>query len=211
MLSFTSTLNRSSRILYFPLRRHSRSPPTHRDGKSLFDVPTLARKTKSTLEQLFCSRYGLFGLRGACAMMTIGITAFLHSSRTFYSEQRFIWALYAIVLSLNETSGSSIQSLCFRFLGTLASMLASYLIWYIFDKHTSGISVLLWIWFGVLGFLCRADWLLVTTNEQNSTRDNRARPKLFAPSCLTPSHILCCIAKAPSFSSSRRSIASSRS
>lgn len=55
-------------------------------------------------------------------MMSIAITAFLHSSGSFYAEQRFLWALYAILLSLNETSGSSTQSLAFRFGGTLASM-----------------------------------------------------------------------------------------
>jgi hypothetical protein len=72
--------------------------------------------------RLFCSQHAGFGLRGACAMMSIAIIAFLHSSHTFYSAQRFLWALYAILLSLNETSGSSTQSLVFRFAGTLASM-----------------------------------------------------------------------------------------
>jgi hypothetical protein len=86
-------------------------------------------------------------------MMPIGIVAFLPSSEAFYAQQRFLWALYAILLSLNETSGSSTQSLIFRFIGTLASMVASYIAWYVPDQKTPGILIFIWIWLAVLEYL----------------------------------------------------------
>ena len=124
-------------------------------GQSRTRAPfsSIIAKLLSVLYRLFCTEHSRFGLRGACAMMSIGIIAFLSSSGTFYAEQRFLWALYAILLSLNETSGSSTQSLVFRFVGTLASMIASYIAWYVPDQKTPGILIFIWIWFAVLGYL----------------------------------------------------------
>lgn len=74
------------------------------------------------LHQLFRTEHAGFGLRGAFAMMSIAITAFLKASAEAYASQRFVWALFAILFSLNERAGSSSQSLFFRFAGTSSSM-----------------------------------------------------------------------------------------
>ncbi|PNP39586.1 hypothetical protein TGAMA5MH_08605 [Trichoderma gamsii] len=105
------------------------------------------------ISAIFRSDHAAYGLRGACAIMTVGIIAFLHDSQDFYFAQRFLWALFAIVLSMARTTGSSTFLLLGRVLGTIASMIASYIIWYVVDQKTPGILVLLWLWFLVLGYL----------------------------------------------------------
>ena len=87
--------------------------------------------------------------------MTIAILAFLQASHHFYFAQRFLWALFAILLSMSRTTGSSTFLLLGRVFGTLASAIASYIIWYIVDKRTPGILVLLWIWFVCIGVFCK--------------------------------------------------------
>ncbi|KAJ4857298.1 fusaric acid resistance protein-like domain-containing protein [Trichoderma breve] len=90
-------------------------------------------------------------------METIGdyipIIAFLHDSQNFYFRHRFLWSLFAILLSMARTAGSSTFLLLGRVLGTLASMITSYIIWYVVDEKTPGILVFLWLWFIVLGYL----------------------------------------------------------
>lgn len=101
---------------------------------------------------VFRTDHAAYGLRGVCAFMTIGIIAFLRDSRDFYSRQRFLWALFAIFLSMSRTAGSSTFLLLCRVLGTIASMIASYIIWYIVDQKTPGILVFTWLWFTIIGF-----------------------------------------------------------
>ncbi|KAL7917238.1 hypothetical protein ACQKWADRAFT_324807 [Trichoderma austrokoningii] len=105
------------------------------------------------ISSIFRSDHAAYGLRGACAIMTVGVIAFLHDSQDFYFAQRFLWALFAIVLSMARTTGSSTFLLLGRVLGTIASMIASYIIWYVVDQKTPGILVFLWLWFLVLGYL----------------------------------------------------------
>ncbi|KAJ3497992.1 hypothetical protein NLG97_g1459 [Lecanicillium saksenae] len=97
--------------------------------------------------------HAAYGLRGACAVMTVAIIGFLNSSQNFYFAQRLIWALFAILLSMGRTSGSSTFLLMCRLLGTMGSMVASYVIWYIVDQRTPGVLVFLWLWFMVISFL----------------------------------------------------------
>ncbi|KAF4595203.1 putative MFS transporter [Ophiocordyceps camponoti-floridani] len=97
------------------------------------------------------SEHAAYGLRGACAIMTIAIVAFLRCSQSFFFRQRLLWALFAIIMSLGRTSGNSNFLLMSRTVGTIASMFASYIIWYIVDQKTAGIYVFLELW---LFFLC---------------------------------------------------------
>ncbi|KAM3551408.1 hypothetical protein ARSEF4850_007887 [Beauveria asiatica] len=97
--------------------------------------------------------HAAYGLRGVCAVMTIAIIGFLRDSQDFYFAQRLLWALFAILLSMVRTSGSSTFLLMGRLLGTMASMVASYIIWYIVDQRTPGVLVLMWLWFMVISFL----------------------------------------------------------
>ncbi|KAJ9254625.1 hypothetical protein DTO207G8_3471 [Paecilomyces variotii] len=97
--------------------------------------------------------HAAYGLRGVCAIMTIAILSFLHDSQAFYFGHQFLWAMFAILLSMGRTAGSSTFLLLCRILGTILSMIVCYLIWYIPDQKTPGILVLLWLWFTVIGYL----------------------------------------------------------
>lgn len=99
------------------------------------------------------SDHAAYGLRGVCAIMTIAIVAFLHDSQSFFFGQRLVWALFAILLSMGRTSGTSTFLLLCRLLGTVGSMVASYVIWYIVDEKTPGVLVLTWLWFMVISYL----------------------------------------------------------
>ena len=130
---------------------YDRKDPDHLPPASLMEV--IGDKIRK-INSIFRTNHAAYGLRGVCAIMTICIMAFLHDSQNFYSRQRFLWALFAILFSMGRTAGSSTFLLLCRILGTIASMIASYIIWYIVDEKTPGILVFVWLWFTVIGFFC---------------------------------------------------------
>ena len=71
-------------------RSSSPSQETHSTSTSVYNMVAICSRV---FHRLFCSEHAAFGLRGACAMMSIAIIGFLHSSRSFYAAQRFLWAL----------------------------------------------------------------------------------------------------------------------
>lgn len=97
------------------------------------------------------SRESAYGLRVACATMTLAIVAFLHDTQDFFTKQRLVWALIMVSLSMSPTSGQSIFSFVLRILGTAVAMLCSWLIWYIPDQKTPGVIVFFFI-FASVGF-----------------------------------------------------------
>lgn len=46
-----------------------------------------------------------FGVRVACATLTIGIVAFLKETQIFFQEQRLVWAMIIIAIGMSMTSG----------------------------------------------------------------------------------------------------------
>lgn len=54
------------------------------------------------MNKFFGSEQSMFGLRVACATMTIGIINFLEDSQAFFMKQRFVWAMIIIALSMTE-------------------------------------------------------------------------------------------------------------
>ncbi|KAL7908558.1 hypothetical protein GGI35DRAFT_451482 [Trichoderma velutinum] len=124
--------------------------PDHLPPSSLVEtIGDYIRKIPS----VFRSDHAAYGLRVVCAIMTIAIIAFLHDSQNFFFEHRFLWALFAILTTMARTAGSSTFLFLGRLLGTIASMITSYIIWYVVDEKSPGILVLLWLWFIVLGYL----------------------------------------------------------
>ncbi|PHH92182.1 hypothetical protein CDD83_8568 [Cordyceps sp. RAO-2017] len=114
--------------LEFGLSFYDRKNPDHLPPANLFErVGDYICQAGSILR----TSHAGFGLRGACAVMTILILSFLHDSQEFFFRQRFLWALFAMLLS----------------------MAPSYIIWYIVDQKTAGILVFLAVWFAVLGYL----------------------------------------------------------
>jgi hypothetical protein len=119
-----------------------RKDPEHLPPSTMFQkfgdkiriIPWFLRSFEST-----------YGFRVACATMTIAIVAFLHDTQTFFTQQRLVWAIIMVNLSMSPTSGQSIFSFVLRILGTTIAMVASLLIWYIPDQKTPGVIVFLFI------------------------------------------------------------------
>lgn len=92
-----------------------------------------------------------FGFRAACATMSIAIIAFLRDTQTFFVQQRLVWALIMVAISMTPTAGQSMFQFILRIGGTAVAMVVAWLIWYIPGQHTAGILVFLWV-FVAIGF-----------------------------------------------------------
>jgi hypothetical protein len=104
-----------------------------------------------------------FGFRAACATMSIAIIAFLRDTQNFFVENRLVWALIMVAISMTPTAGQSIFQFILRITGTAIAMVVAWLIWYIPGQHTAGILVFLWV-FVAIGFyipLKRMDLVIV--------------------------------------------------
>ncbi|KAF1355905.1 hypothetical protein EJ07DRAFT_131149 [Lizonia empirigonia] len=113
--------------------------------------------------RFFRSSESSFGFRAACATMSIGIIAFLRDTQTFFVEQRLVWAMIMVAISMTPTAGQSIFQFILRISGTAVAMCVAWLIWYIPDQRTAGVIPLLWF-FVAIGFyipLKRLDLVIV--------------------------------------------------
>lgn len=59
------------------------------------------------LSKFFGSEESAFGLRAACATMTIGIIAFLESTQRFFIEQRLVWAMIMVAIGMTMSKFNS--------------------------------------------------------------------------------------------------------
>ncbi|KAH5411810.1 hypothetical protein HBI23_172820 [Parastagonospora nodorum] len=92
-----------------------------------------------------------FGFRAACATMSIAIIAFLKDTQTFFVEQRLVWALIMVAISMTPTAGQSVFQFVLRIVGTAIAMVFAWLMWYIPGQHTAGILVFVFV-FVAIGF-----------------------------------------------------------
>ncbi|KAF2126437.1 hypothetical protein P153DRAFT_346161 [Dothidotthia symphoricarpi CBS 119687] len=118
-------------------------PPTNaweRFGNGVRGVSHFLRSSES-----------VFGFRAACATMTVGVVAFLHDSQDFFVENRLVWAMIMIAISMTPTAGQTLFQFILRIGGTVVAMIFAWLVWYIPNENTAGILVLLYF-FVALGF-----------------------------------------------------------
>ncbi|KAK1832231.1 hypothetical protein QBC39DRAFT_371079 [Podospora conica] len=94
---------------------------------------------------LLSSEESAFGLRAACATMTIAVIAYLERTQVFFQEQRLVWALIMVAIGMTMTSGQSFFGFICRIGGTVIAMIFSYIIWYIVDGRKPGVIVFLWL------------------------------------------------------------------
>jgi hypothetical protein len=87
-----------------------------------------------------------FGFRVACATMTIAIIGYLRDTQVWFVEQRLLWSLIMVAISMSPTSGQAVFNFVLRVLGTCLATAATFVIYYIVDGHTAGIIVFLWLW-----------------------------------------------------------------
>lgn len=96
--------------------------------------------------QFLRSDASLFGVRVVAAVFTIGVICYLSDSQEFFLQQRLLWAMIMVAISMSTTAGQSLWNFCLRIAGTVVAMIAAYIIWYIVDGKTPGVIVFLWLW-----------------------------------------------------------------
>ena len=62
-----------------------------------------------------------FGFRVACATLSIGIVAYLSSTREFFLAQRLVWAMIMVSIGMTVTAGSGVYGFFGRIAGTCES------------------------------------------------------------------------------------------
>ncbi|KAK5216438.1 hypothetical protein LTR72_010612 [Exophiala xenobiotica] len=92
-----------------------------------------------------------YGFRAAVASLSLAILGFLKPTHHFYLEQRGIWAVIMIAISMGPTAGAGVQGFILRIAGTVAAMVVSITIWYMADQKPAAIIPLSYIAF-VCGF-----------------------------------------------------------
>ncbi|KAJ9633491.1 hypothetical protein H2204_006874 [Knufia peltigerae] len=98
-----------------------------------------------SIPHMLRSSHSLFGLRAACASMTIGIVAYLRSSRKFYVEQRCLWAIVMTAFAMINSTGHTTFSFAMRILASFIGTAGSYCIWYIADGNPAAVTVLMFL------------------------------------------------------------------
>jgi len=87
-----------------------------------------------------------FGFRAAVAAISIGIIGFLHQTRTFFLEQRGLWAMIMTAISMDPHAGQGIFGFVARIGGTAFAMVVSMVIWYMCDHNHAAILVVFCIY-----------------------------------------------------------------
>jgi hypothetical protein len=108
---------------------------SERIGEFLRVIPSFFRSTQSQ-----------FGARAAFATMTVGIIAFVESSRSFFITHRLVWAMIMATMGMSPTAAQTVSNFVFRCIGTILAMIGSMLIWYIPNGNPAGVVVLLFAW-----------------------------------------------------------------
>lgn len=99
-----------------------------------------------TIPNFFRSDASAFGFRVVVATMTIAILAYLQATQTFFVQQRLLWAMIMVAISMTRTAGQSTWNFALRIGGTAIAMVGAYVIWYIVVGNTAGVLVFLWLW-----------------------------------------------------------------
>lgn len=64
--------------------------------------------------KFFSSEASMFGVRVACATMTIGIVNFLEPTQQFFQQQRGVWAMIIIAIGMTQCESISLSEIRFR-------------------------------------------------------------------------------------------------
>lgn len=81
----------------------------------------LGEKIGDTIRMIpdfFRSPSSAFGFRVMCASMSVAIINYLHDTQTFFQEQRLLWSMIMIAISMSRLAGQSTFNFALRVLGT---------------------------------------------------------------------------------------------
>jgi hypothetical protein len=135
-----TTSDRSNTTVYMGDAYKSRKDPEHLPPANKWE--RFGNFIRS-ISHFLGSSESAFGFRAACATMS--------PTQTFFVENRLVWALIMVAISMTPTAGQSIFQFVLRIGGTLIAMLVAWLIWYIPGQQTAGILVFVWV-FVSIGF-----------------------------------------------------------
>ncbi|KAJ9614466.1 hypothetical protein H2200_002603 [Cladophialophora chaetospira] len=121
---------------------NKRKDPEHLPAASYLEV--IGDQIRRT-SHFFASAESAFGFRAVCAVMTVAIIAFLHDTQTWFLQQRGLWALILVAISLAPTTGASVIGFLGRVIGTIAAGCTSIILWYIADGKPGGVIPVLFI------------------------------------------------------------------
>ena len=117
--------------------------PEHLPATNFYEKATnVIRKVPAMLR----SRHAMFGYRAALATISIGIIGFLRQTRPFFLEQRGLWALIMVAISMDPYAGQGIFGFVFRTGGTIFAMVAAIAIWYACDHKAAAIIPVFWVY-----------------------------------------------------------------
>lgn len=86
-----------------------------------------------------------YGFRAAVASISLAILGYLKPTHQFYTQQRGIWAVIMVAISMGPTAGAGVQGFLMRIAGTIIAMVVSITIWYMADQKPAAILPLLYI------------------------------------------------------------------
>ncbi|KAJ9660707.1 hypothetical protein H2201_006786 [Coniosporium apollinis] len=141
-----SDVDGAGNTLYLGEAYRIRKDPEHLPPANVFEK--LGNGVRA-IPRFLRSNESVFGFRAACATMSIGIIAFLADTQRFFIQQRLLWSLFMVAISMNVTAGFSIFSFALRLVGTVVAMVFAFFIYYIPNRNVVGILVLLWLFAGV--------------------------------------------------------------
>ena len=104
------------------------------------------------LSSFLSSSQSFFGLRVACAVMSVAIVAMLADTHAFFFRQRLLWATILIAFSMNPTSGASFSTLIYRIIGSVTATVVSLANWYIVNGHPAGVLAMYWLFNAVITY-----------------------------------------------------------
>ena len=70
------------------------------------------------IPDFFRSDASAFAFRVTCASMSIAIINYLHDTQKFFQEQRLLWSMIMIAISMSRLAGQSTFNFALRVIGT---------------------------------------------------------------------------------------------
>ncbi|ETN45021.1 uncharacterized protein HMPREF1541_09897 [Cyphellophora europaea CBS 101466] len=137
----------------------ARKDPEHLQPTNVYEhITDHMRRSYSILG----SPASLFGLRAACATMSLGMLAYFRQTHVFFLQQRGFWATVMIAISLEVTAGRGLFGFVTKIAGTVVAAVVSIAIWYMSDHHAAAIVPLCYIFFALcIGFMVKNPSMII--------------------------------------------------
>lgn len=102
---------------------------------------------------LLRSSHSIFGFRIACAILSIGIMAYIRQTQAFFVEQRIFWAEIMVAVSMTRTSGQASFIYFLRILGTILGAICCFIVFYIVDEKVPGVLVFFFLFVTAMAYI----------------------------------------------------------